>query len=439
MLSRWLSLLGIVAGAVLLAGCNSYSFYQLVPAPNLYTQTGANPYKDLPEPLRTPYADVLYVTDRSPEDLTDQQKRCGCEVAYGYGRSRSVAWGNIRVELGENLTWDELVEASTTPSAKRKLMMSCSGTRQLGSFPDTPGARVVENGEVTIPEWSVAKRTSAEEALRSEIERRLAATKDHDVYLFIHGYHSEFEWPAYVIAQMWHFMGRPGVPIAYSWPANSPGALRGYQYDRESGEFTVLHLKRFLKVLGSVPNVRRVCIVAHSRGTDVLSTALRELMLELGGPEKTTQALKLDETVYAAADLDLEVIVQRFAAEGLLELGSRVVFYVHQGDSALGMSTWLFSSGTRMGRLQPKDLKAPGREFLNSYDHVEIIDAEVETPSNFTHSYFYAHPAVLSDLILLLRDGRPAGAANGRPLVRDPSGFWILGNEYPGARMTTGP
>src|SRR5262249_15448627 len=157
-------------------------------------------------------------------------------------------------------------------------------TRQLGSFPDTPGARVVKDGVVTIPESSVAARTSAEEALRSEIERRLDAATDHDVYLFIHGYNSEFEWPAYVIAQIWHFMGRPGVPLAYSWPANAPGALRGYQYDRESGEFTVLHLKRFLKVLGSVPNLRRVCIVAHSRGTDVLSTALRELMLEMGGP-----------------------------------------------------------------------------------------------------------------------------------------------------------
>src|SRR5215471_15279280 len=119
MLSRWLSPLGIAAAGIL-AGCSGDSFYQLAPAPNLYTQTGANPYRDLPEPLRTTSADVLYVTDRSQDDLTDAQKRCGCEVAYGYGRSRCVAWGNIQVELVDHITWDRLVEAGTTPE-KRKL------------------------------------------------------------------------------------------------------------------------------------------------------------------------------------------------------------------------------------------------------------------------------------------------------------------------------
>jgi esterase/lipase superfamily enzyme len=151
----------------------------------------------------------------------------------------------------------------------------------------------------------------------------------------------------------------------------------------------------------------------------------------LGGPETATKTLKIDTLVFAAADLDLEVINQRFAAERLLELGKRQVFYVHESDSALGMSTWLFSSGTRLGRLRPETLRAQGRAVLAEYDRLEIIDARVKTPSNFTHSYFYAHPAVLSDMILLLRDGKAAGEANGRPLIRDPSGFWILPKGYP--------
>ena len=62
---------------------------------------------------------------------------------------------------------------------------------------------------------------------------------------------------------------------------------------------------------------------------------------------------------------------------------------------------------------------------------MEFIDADIDTPDNFTHSYFYAHPAVLSDLILLMRDGRAAGAEHGRPLVRHPSGFWVLSKGYP--------
>lgn len=37
---------------------------------------------------------------------------------------------------------------------------------------------------------------------------------------------------------------------------------------------------------------------------------------------------------------------------------------------------------------------------------------------------------MLSDLILLLRDGRKPGAANGRPLTMAPNGFWHIGNDY---------
>ena len=45
----------------------------------------------------------------------------------------------------------------------------------------------------------------------------------------------------------------------------------------------------------------------------------------------------------------------------------------------------------------------------------------------------YSQIAVLSDMILLLREYRKAGPADGRPLIRDPSGLWILEPEYPKA------
>src|SRR4029450_2336453 len=122
----------------------------------------------------------------------------------------------------------------------------------------------------------------AEETFRAAMAQLLARSDRKDVYLFVHGYDCEFEWGSYVMAQLWHFMGRGGVPVSYSWPAGSPHMLRGYQYDRESGEFTAYHLKQFLKLLGSCPGVGKVHIIAHSRGTDVATTALRELKLEMG-------------------------------------------------------------------------------------------------------------------------------------------------------------
>ena len=69
------------------------------------------------------------------------------------------------------------------------------------------------------------------------------------------------------------------MPIAYSWPSGS-GNLFGYFTDRESGEFTVYHLKETIRLLSYMAEVENIHILAHSRGTDITTTALRELVIE---------------------------------------------------------------------------------------------------------------------------------------------------------------
>jgi len=177
-----------------------------------------------------------------------------------------------------------------------------------------------------------------------------------------------------------------------------------------------------------------VHIIAHSRGTDVATTALRELRIEYGDPAAARSATKLGTLVLAAADLDAEVASQRVGADQVLFVPERTEFYASAGDRALGLSDWMFGSGQRVGMLQPKDLSKRDMQILLQSSRVEAVDAEVKTPKMFSHSYFIAHPAASSDLILLLRDGRAAGAENGRPLVRDPSGFWILNDYYPASQ-----
>ena len=104
------------------------------------------------------------------------------------------------------------------------------------------------------------------------------------------------------MAQLWHFMGRVGVPVVYTWPAGHPGLLRGYQYDRESGEFTVFHLRQALELLADCPDVEKIHIIAHSRGTDIAMSALRELHIgaRAAGLD-TRERYKLGTVVLAAA------------------------------------------------------------------------------------------------------------------------------------------
>jgi hypothetical protein len=48
----------------------------------------------------------------------------------------------------------------------------------------------------------------------------------------------------------------------------------------------------------------------------------------------------------------------------------------------------------------------------------------------YRHRCFHTSPAVSSDLILILRDSRGPGAANGRPLIRRSDSFWEIRDNY---------
>jgi esterase/lipase superfamily enzyme len=421
----------LVCVLLLSAGCGSHSFYQLMPTPNLYLNGHADPFDSVPPVLQSGSAEILYVTDRTPKADSNRGKE------YGYGRDRSLAFGTINVHFGKDLSWDELVAASREKNRKKVYDITCTNITELGRFPATPEPFIDENGVITTTTKAVEAREKVNELFRAQVATMMARSSNKDVYLFIHGYACEFEWGSYVIAQLWHFMGRGGLPIAYSWPAGSPGILRGYQYDRESGEFTVFHLKQFLKLLASCPQVHRIHIIAHSRGTDVATTAIRELKLEIGDANQTQATMKFGRLVLAAADLDADVMTQRIGAERLEHAVERTTIYVSKNDRALGVSDWLFNSRQRLGMLQPKDLSSEQLALLHKSGYLEAIDARVTVPSIFSHSYFIANPAVSSDLILLVRDGLVAGAAYGRPLIRDPSGFWIIDDNYPAFSKAT--
>jgi esterase/lipase superfamily enzyme len=276
----------------------------------------------------------------------------------------------------------------------------------------------------------------AAEQVRQDIRQRLTLTSRKVAYVYIHGYNNTFEDGVLVIAELWHFLGRQGVPILYTWPAGY-GGLRGYTRDRESGEFTIFHLKQFLRLLASTSELEELHLIAHSRGTDVLISALRELYIEThaaGNDFRTVYRIK--NVVLAAADLDLEVVTQRQAAE-YVGLGTeRTTIYVSDVDRAIGLSGCLFVSFRRIGQLRPEDLTDEQRQHLERVARTQLIDARVPT-GLIGHAYFYRHPAVSADLVLLLRDQLEPGSP-GRPLRKRGANFWQITKDYPGVPGTPG-
>jgi esterase/lipase superfamily enzyme len=191
-------------------------------------------------------------------------------------------------------------------------------------------------------------------------------------------------------------------------------------------------LKQFLRLLLSCEEVERVHLVAHSRGTDVLTTALRELVLEERGRTGGSLARLgvVANLVLAAPDLDVQVVGQRVAAEHLNTAVGRFTIYVCQEDRAINLSNWLFEGVRRLGVLSPGDLTKKQLRSVAKAENTHVID--VQGGAGFlSHGYFYENPAASSDLLLLLREDCDPAVGGVRPLEPLIEQFWVLEEDYP--------
>lgn len=407
-------LLALATGAALSAAACRRDMAQ---TPTI-VQAMMDPYGAVPPALRRPEARVVYVTDRRPAAPT------GPSARYGHQRSEVVRIGVGDVRFGDGLTWDQLAGETSNGDRRRPIPLRLGRVQEQAvvSEPTLPTGALLNclrAGEAP-PQW---------DALAPTIHAAYPDGAPRDAFVYVHGFHRSFAHSMCTMAEMWHYGGRTGVPIIYSWPAGAPGTLRAYTRDRESGEFTVGRLKAFLVALAADPQIERVHLIAHSRGADVLATALRELHIGCVGAELDTRAaLKIENVVLAAPDLDAEVAAERIFGEELHKAARRLTVYVCQRDLAMHTADWLYASANRFGRGRFANDEAAAAAFRA--EGVSIIDVTLP-PRGAGHDYFYDQPQVVSDLILLLSQNRDPGAEHGRPLIPRGNGCWELDAGYP--------
>ncbi|MDH3593596.1 MAG: alpha/beta hydrolase [Rhodospirillales bacterium] len=417
-----------LACMALVAGCAESR--KLMPTPSLYADETAPLFGDLAPELTSTQVELIYVTDRAPE--TDEEGN----LHYGFNRSKSLAVGTTVVDLGQNATWEELVAASIALRRFGEFELRMVSTTELARLPPTPMPVQVIDGQAVDHPDAVAAHEASIAHLRAEVVRRLALTPRKDVFLYVHGYHNTFADAAFALAELWHFFGREGLPIVYTWPAGYPGFF-GYTYDRESSEFTVFHLKQVIKWLSEQPEIENIHLIAHSRGTDVALSAFRELVIwARGAGASARERLKVANLVIAAPDLDLQVISQRIGAERLVLEVDQATLYSSPNDRAIGIAETLFASPRgRLGTLDISELtKDESARMEANAARVTVVNFEGES-TGYGHDYFRTNPAVSSDLVLMLRYGFKPGEA-GRPLEHVGLNFWRVPPGYPaGAKI----
>lgn len=422
---RLRGLLRVLAGVALaasLAACSPED--ALAPTPSIYAGPGATALVDSPRSTGDDLS-LIYVTDRAP--MTDPATGA---LAYGAGRSRFMSFGTVDVDV--------IPPSSPTETGKLKL-----GTvSEIGRFPEGPYTTEPTPKGVRRAPDVVAAHENAVAELQGEIRRRLATAQRKEVVFFIHGYNNTFDDAARTTGNICHYLGHDFVCVVLTWPAGGKGMFMGYNVDRESSEFAVADMKKAIRAICETEGVRAVDLIAHSRGTDVLTSAMQQLGIEAYASRSSlSQLLKAKNVVLFAPDIDIDVASTKLFGvvsdpdarygpkknpNGLFPQGNvHLTIYSSPDDKALGLSSFLFSSNMRLGQqdLNRPDAKALG-EGSGSAGLVDFIEVN-GTTDMFGHGYFLSNPAVSSDLVAMIRYGLKPGDP-GRPLVQINGPFWRL-------------
>jgi len=419
----------IVTGAwmvVFLAACAPED--ALAPTPNIYLAPGAKPIFANAQSSGNDDLSLVYVTDRAP--ITDPDTGT---LSYGAERSRFMSFGSVDVHISQ-----PAVSSASNSGGELKV----GAVSEVGRFPEAPyAALLTPKGYRRSPDV-VAAHQHAVTALQAEIRRRIAGTHRKEVVVFIHGYNNTFKDAVFATGNICHFLGHEFVCVVLTWPAGgSKGVSMGYNVDRESSEFAVPDMKKALRAISETEGVRRVDLIAHSRGTDVLASAIQQLGIEAYvSRSSVAEQLKVKNVVLFAPDIDIDVASTKMfgivsdpdAHYGAKKNPSGLIpsqgdlhatIYSSPDDGALGLASILFGSDIRLGQqnLDQGGAKAlgadPGRSGL-----ADFIQVDGRTDA-FGHGYFLSNPAVSSDLVALIRYGLKPGDP-GRPLVEIGRPYW---------------
>lgn len=450
-----------LAIAVLSIGCASPP-RQLMPTPLLYqgANSGTTPDAVVPHKVESRIqagiqdpqddatdVDLLYITDRGPE--TDPKTNPESDLPYGQARSRTIAFGSARVKIGDGLTWRELEQESRLAERTLPLELALGRVSEIGRFPQEPYAVQVRDRLIYRDPVELSQHQETKRQFRAELQRRLARSADGEVMLYVHGFNETFATSAFTAAELCHFLGREPVCAFFTWPASSTGNfLISYTNTTESARFAENHLRKVIRLIATTPGVKRIQLLAHSRGTSVLMSTVRSLMTEaVAAGKEPADVLKIDNIVLFSPDIDMDLAVQDITAgasdpdmfsvwpSGRLPraLNGRLTVYSSPSDRALKISRILFRSRERIGNLRAEDVPIAMQEYMAQFDKMDLIVYGGKRTDAFGHSYFTTNPRVSSDVIALLRFGKQLGEP-GRELIRKGPIIW----EFPNVQVAEG-
>ncbi|MFG1371761.1 alpha/beta hydrolase [Xanthobacter oligotrophicus] len=206
--------------------------------------------------------------------------------------------------------------------------------------------------------------------MKSELARRPAGQRK--VFIFVHGYNTQFSEALYRLAQMAHDADAPAVPVLFTWASRA--TTEAYVYDNNSATAARDNLEETIRLaFGS--GADEVSIMAHSMGNWVTVEALRQIRIS----GKPVPQNKVGNIILAAPDIDVDVFKSQLKRFG--KPAKPFVVIVSRDDKALGFSEFIAGKKQRLG------------EYSNDAELVDlgavVVDmTDVKALDSFNHGKF---------------------------------------------------
>ncbi|RWX31684.1 alpha/beta hydrolase [Rhizobium leguminosarum] len=202
--------------------------------------------------------------------------------------------------------------------------------------------------------------------------------------VFIHGFNNTYEDSVFRLAQIVHDSGMQATPILFTWPSRAQ--LTGYEYDKESTNYSRTALEQSLRVLAADPDVKDITILAHSMGTWLAMESLRQMGIRDGHVNA-----KIHNVILASPDIDIQVFAKQFGEMG--DPKPKFTIFVSQDDRALAASSFITGNVSRLGAIDPS--KEPYRSRLEKAGITAIDLTKVKAGDSLHHGKFAESPDIV--------------------------------------------
>jgi esterase/lipase superfamily enzyme len=397
----------LLAALTIVVGGGGCGGTKTQPIPVIYGPGKVDPTSRVPESLRTNDVKVFYATNRGAKGPADNRK-------YNNDMGDRLRLGVATVKMGDkNTTWDDISKSSLGKGSN--LSFKYANATELG-------------------ELESAEKNSAD-AFVEAINQQLKATPNHQVNIYVHGFHTAMPSELELLAKMHHFMFRGGAMVCFSWPSRQ--SLRLYGSDVERGKKSAHYIADLIELIASRTDAEKINVLAYSAGGAATAEALVQLRDRYTSEDADalSKRLRIGNVIFAASDIDLKTFAGNQLA-WIQDLSENTIIYIAKDDAALGIASMGYGA-SRIGRpdfgkykLSKEQVELAAKETtLQVVDVTNVPGPHASSGGLKGHGYWYANDRIMTDLLVILRWQI---LADQRGLVQKPGmARWFFPKDYP--------